>query len=99
MDEEEYRGQQEAEDADGEVGNPEEVVLPAEPAGRGEHQLLLAAESVGVVLVQNGHADTLVLHQIRLNLPPQFPERRQRCRAHPHDQILVFIQLLQQKRA
>ena len=85
--------QREAGEADDHVPAAEEVVLASQHAGGRQHQRLLPAEAVRVVVVLQSHRDQLVGVEVRLNPPVQLPERWQRRGSHPDDQVLLPAQL------
>lgn len=89
----EKQRQREAGYAADQVRAAEEAALAAQHAGGGQHQRLLPAEAVGVVVVLHRHCDLIAGVEIHLDPPVQLPERRQRRRSHPHHQILLLAQL------
>lgn len=92
LDEERDKRHHHAQDAHGQVGSAQEGVLPTEEAGGGQHEALAALEGVGVVHIGNAHLDHLSRVQIMLDVAIQLPEAWQRCRSHPHHEVLVLAQ-------
>jgi hypothetical protein len=89
----EEQRQQQAGQADDGVPAAEEAVPASQHAGRGQHQRLLPAEAVGVVVILRRHRDQLAGAEVRLDPAVQLPERRQRRGPHPHDQVFLLTQL------
>jgi len=83
--------QREAGEADDHVPAAEEVVLASQHAGGRQHQRLLPAEAVRVVVVLQSHGE-LVGVEVHLDPPVQLPERWQRRGSHPDDQVLLPAQ-------
>ena len=86
-------GEEEADAADGNVREADEVVLAADPGRGGQDQRLLPLEDVRVVVVLDHHRDLVARHDVRLDSPVELPECWEGGGSHPDDEVLLLTQL------
>jgi len=89
---EEDNSENNAESADNNVANGEEVVLPAKHVSCRENEIFLSLEVFDVVVVFNLNSVLSLLEDIAcdLNLTVEFPEVGQTSGPHPHNKVLIF---------
>ena len=85
--------QKEAQPADSEVSNAKKVILSAKPGSGRENKLLLAIETIGVIIVLHCHLNEFIFPQIHFYLPIQLPKSRKSCSSHPINEVLLLTQL------
>ena len=68
--------QKEAQPADSAVSSAKKVVLSAKPSSGRENKLLLAIETIGVIIVRHCHLNEFIFLQIHFYLPIQLPKSR-----------------------
>ena len=84
---EEDDGEHDAEGADDDVADGEEVVLAAEQVGRRDHEVLVPAEVAHVVVILD--LDFVVpWHKIAVNFAVELAEIGKPGSPHPHDEVL-----------
>jgi hypothetical protein len=89
LDEDGDERHQHAQDSHRQVSSSQEGVLPAEEAGRGQHEALAAVEGVRVVDVGDAHIDDLSSVQVMFDAAIELPEAGHRRSSHPHHEVLV----------
>ena len=86
---EEDDAEHDAEGANNDVADGEEVVGATENVGGGENEVLAAGKGVDLVSIPNFESVFTLLH-ILVNLSPQFAEVRETGGSHPDDEVLVL---------